>query len=163
MNILASGSEKVKRLQEALGGPVPKEAARKSLASLQRIVQERFNQEKESRAEIAALQAEAQAPLMALIQKDKKAAAAVQKMRNYPVLIPVAKSCPPAPPFSMDASIRAGSYVVVRVPPYDDAFADAFGSADSWVDDPDPGICGFKLGQSAHDRAMNGVGFWFFP
>ena len=36
------------------------------------------------------------------------------------------------------------------------------GSADSWATVPEPGICGFKIGQGAHDRAMNGVGIWFW-
>jgi hypothetical protein len=147
---------------ETLGGPVPKEAERKSLASLQKIVQERFNQDKQRRAEFAELQAQAQAPLWALIQKDEKAAASVQKLHDLPVLIPPPPKCPAAPPWVMESSYQAGSITVVRTPPYDTGFADAFGSADSWSDTPEPGICGFKIGQGAHDRAMNGVGIWFW-
>ena len=63
MNTLTRGSENVRKLMETLGGPVPKEAEKKSLASLQKIAREGFNQEKKRREELAELQAQAQAPL----------------------------------------------------------------------------------------------------
>ena len=38
MNTLMRGSENVKKLMETLGGPIPREAEPKSLASLQKII-----------------------------------------------------------------------------------------------------------------------------
>lgn len=162
MDIIIRGSEKVKKLVETMGGPVPKEAEEKSLASLRKIAQERSNQEKQRRAEFAEFQAQAQAPLMALIQKDEKAMASINKLRTFPVSIPPPPECPPKPPWLMESRFQVGSNVVVRVPPYDTSFADASGESDSWATVPDPGICGFKIGQGAHGRASNGVGIWFW-
>ena len=106
MNTLIRGCENVKRVQEALGGPVPREAQSKSLASLRRIAKERFSQAEQRRAKVAELQAQAQAPLLAFIQQDKKAAASVKKLRDLPLLIPAQPGCPPAPPFVMESSLR---------------------------------------------------------
>ena len=119
MAIRASGSRQVRAMEVTLGGRLSKAAAKRPGAELARHVRERLARRKAHWNELKPLLAQARAPFVELLKKDKRSVASAGALRaafTRREQKPHAKARPP----ELQIEPRmVGSGLTVKVPPYD--------------------------------------------
>jgi len=159
MAIRASGSRQVRAMEVTLGGRLSKAAAKRPGAELARHVRERLARRKAHWNELKPLLAQARAPFVELLKKDKRSVASAGALRaafTRREQKPHAKARPP----ELQIEPRmVGSGLTVKVPPYDND--GEWGSGE--VTDPRTGSRGnirFKPEETARHGQESRPIFW---
>ncbi len=162
MTTLASGRQQVHRLLTALGGPVPKEAQRRAIQSLERRMNETFRQRSRLTAESSRLLLQAQAPIHALLRADKRAAENVRKLRAVMERRSRQRAAKPRM-VTMEPRFATGSSLTVKAPPYDEDWTWNKGTPATMTANKNNGTFSFSIrGGGGNTAAAAGVGVWFW-
>jgi hypothetical protein len=163
MSIIAYGAEKVKALQDALGGSLPAQARKQPRMHLEQSVAERFKALKAEREEAARLAAPMRDRLFSHTPKDEPGVkrSIEQTRKSYERRLKTKIRHPKT--IRIEPRFITGSNFWLKVPPYDDDFAFQTASATAGADKVagNYNLAVQSIGDGSHEAA-GGVAVWFF-
>jgi hypothetical protein len=163
MAMFAYGPKQLRSLELNLEEKLPKDAAKRPRAELERYFKERLLQRKTRRGEVNRLLAQARAPLMDFLKKDKRTNASAQALHKLlkhraTKLYAMRRNTKSA----IDPRLLVASGLAVKVPPYDFPESNSSGSAQVFADEK-TGQYQFNLTPDNSDAAAYaGIGVYFF-
>jgi hypothetical protein len=124
MPVLATGEDRVRRLQQALGGSPPAGVGERPAASIKQFLAEHRGRQRALRDEQVAIQRDAAELLLGQLKDDPRLASlserakslAERRQRQKHAFRPIARSA--------ESAVIFGSDIWIKTPPYDELFTD---------------------------------------
>ena len=163
MSTIAYGAEKVKALQDALGGSLPAQARKQPRMHLDKFVAERFEALKAAREEAARLNAPIRDRLFGHILKDDPLVKGSSEQRRKVCERRLKRKIRQPETRRIEPRVLTGSNIWLKAPPYDDEWSsnDANGMAAADKAAGNYNMAVQAIGDGFHEAAA-GIGVWFF-
>jgi hypothetical protein len=164
MPILATGEDRVRRLQQALGGSPPAEAGERAVASINQFLAERHERQRELHEEQAAIQREAVELMLGQLKDDPRLARLAERSKTLAERRGRQKYAFRPIPRSAESAVIFGSDIWIKAPPYDQPFTAPGGSGVTVQADArggDYSILAQSFG-SGKLRGAAGFGTWYY-